>query len=522
MIDIIVFDVGVGVEAVTTAWRAGNAVDGFVNTTNSPQKISDTRWQLQFTEADFASDSINMLGYEIEISVTDGAGNSVSDRRPVAGCLSGDIDGGRNISAEKWLGDNGRDSLWHLVSFPGNLTAYNVDTIFRLYSGLAPTTNVGGDTWRLYDYRNGGFNSLVTEDTDAAIEPGRGYWFRHIMALDSIRLDNTGGATTWLTMQPMEIVLDHGWNLIGSPFLFPVHINDTLVDRDSVSSFLRQAQPAEPGGSDWWEMFDIDLGMPQLEAWHGYAIWCENPGGYSIFLDPHYDPAAQPGNNTQSQVATIQVSSGDKIAGTIDMGFCPKSNQGPDITDVRMVGIFEKPSTLHIINDHGLFIRDLRPAGEMQVWRLYAANEGSQPMMFSWTVPEISDPGQKIILFDAVTGEVIDMVNQRDHQIKNPGQMPEGRFSILWGDQEAIKSALETTSGSRPTAFRLYQNYPNPFNPKTVISYDLPRDGRVAIEIFNILGQRVLTLIDKYQMSGSYQITWDGCDSHGRPVATGI
>lgn len=52
--------------------------------------------------------------------------------------------------------------------------------------------------------------------------------------------------------------------------------------------------------------------------------------------------------------------------------------------------------------------------------------------------------------------------------------------------------------------FNLYQNYPNPFNPKTAIKYDLPKDGLVSLEIFDILGRKVAKIVNEYQSAGSY------------------
>ena len=51
----------------------------------------------------------------------------------------------------------------------------------------------------------------------------------------------------------------------------------------------------------------------------------------------------------------------------------------------------------------------------------------------------------------------------------------------------------------------MYQNYPNPFNPVTTIKFDLPNDGLVQLEIFDILGRRISTLVDEYRTAGSYE-----------------
>jgi len=60
-----------------------------------------------------------------------------------------------------------------------------------------------------------------------------------------------------------------------------------------------------------------------------------------------------------------------------------------------------------------------------------------------------------------------------------------------------------------PDKFELYQNYPNPFNPKTMINYQLPMINDVELSIYNLLGQKVATLVDERQQAGYHQVEWD-------------
>lgn len=73
-----------------------------------------------------------------------------------------------------------------------------------------------------------------------------------------------------------------------------------------------------------------------------------------------------------------------------------------------------------------------------------------------------------------------------------------------------------------PYQFELSQNYPNPFNPVTTIEYSLPERSSVTIEVFNVVGQKVRTLVDRVESAGSYTVTWDGTSSSGQPVSTGV
>lgn len=73
-----------------------------------------------------------------------------------------------------------------------------------------------------------------------------------------------------------------------------------------------------------------------------------------------------------------------------------------------------------------------------------------------------------------------------------------------------------------PKSFSLAQNAPNPFNPQTRIAYDLPNAAKVRLEIYNVLGQQIKTLVDEFQEAGSKSVIWDGRDNSGTTVASGI
>lgn len=84
--------------------------------------------------------------------------------------------------------------------------------------------------------------------------------------------------------------------------------------------------------------------------------------------------------------------------------------------------------------------------------------------------------------------------------------------------------ALEsrTPAAALPTEFSLSQNVPNPFNPSTVVAYALPKDARVNLSVYNVLGQHVKTLVDDMQRAGRQSVTWDGTDNNGSTVASGV
>ena len=73
-----------------------------------------------------------------------------------------------------------------------------------------------------------------------------------------------------------------------------------------------------------------------------------------------------------------------------------------------------------------------------------------------------------------------------------------------------------------PRDHYLRQNYPNPFNPETTIEYGLNKKSNVKLEVYNILGQKVTTLLDKEQAPGIYTIIWDGKTDDNRELSSGL
>jgi hypothetical protein len=89
-----------------------------------------------------------------------------------------------------------------------------------------------------------------------------------------------------------------------------------------------------------------------------------------------------------------------------------------------------------------------------------------------------------------------------------------------------LNSVQEDIRSTIPRDWMLYQNYPNPFNPTTTIEFDVPevagRIPRAAIQIFNILGQRIRTIERGIHDAGRYSVKWDGMNENGIRVASGV
>lgn len=81
---------------------------------------------------------------------------------------------------------------------------------------------------------------------------------------------------------------------------------------------------------------------------------------------------------------------------------------------------------------------------------------------------------------------------------------------------------VDDQQAALPTTMELDQNYPNPFNPQTTISFALNSAQMSRLDVYNVTGQKVRTLLDAQVQAGRHDIVWDGHDDTGRVVASGI
>jgi len=93
------------------------------------------------------------------------------------------------------------------------------------------------------------------------------------------------------------------------------------------------------------------------------------------------------------------------------------------------------------------------------------------------------------------------------------------RFKIIVGTKEFSE---KTISSLKPDAFEISQNFPNPFNSSTSISIRLPKESNIRLDIYNILGQQIKTIVDGNYSAGVHTFTWDGTDNQERNVASGV
>ena len=161
----------------------------------------------------------------------------------------------------------------------------------------------------------------------------------------------------------------------------------------------------------------------------------------------------------------------------------------------------------------------------------FSGMDGTNPAYGSGIWPGFCDMGYTITC-STFAGQsagtiVIDSSWYTPHGKWEWGLLDNTSLEVNWGGPYIFEytgdEAVENVGGEAlPGQFRLAQNYPNPFNPSTEILFDLPTASHVRLNIFNILGQRVCTLVDESVTAGYHKVTWDGTNDAGSGVPSGI
>lgn len=108
-------------------------------------------------------------------------------------------------------------------------------------------------------------------------------------------------------------------------------------------------------------------------------------------------------------------------------------------------------------------------------------------------------------------------------RVRGINKTGQGDWSETWSFETGDIVSVDLVDNQIPTEFSLGQNYPNPFNPLTSIQFALPKEASVRLEIFNMLGQRVSTIVDgEYYTAGIYEAVWDVRDDSGSEVSSGV
>ncbi len=316
---------------------------------------------------------------------------------------------------------------------------------------------------------------------------GKGYWAK----FPAIGTDTICG--TAVTRDSISVVA--GWNMVGAI--------TNPVDTSTITSL-----PPGLRSSNWFGYSTGYSTVTQLLPGKGYWVKA-NGAGLFILANPPLSGLTKGGTSTGLSVDAL-----NSLTITDNKGASQTLYFGADAKDEIQLAQFEMPpappegafDARFESPDGGMMVRTHASRVETMIDFPVRIQSLDYPVTVSWNVRS-SD----------ATYELGDAVGQ-----SIGSRLIAGDGSITVRNNAVKQIILKVVGAGIPTSYALYQNYPNPFNPSTTIKFDLPVDSRVTVEVYNVLGQRVRTLINENRRAGYEAIEWNGTGDSGQQLSSGV
>jgi hypothetical protein len=365
--------------------------------------------------------------------------------------------------------------------------------------------------WRLFRWEQDAYAEYP--DIATSFEPGKAFWLiTHV----GVPFDVDEGLSVNSAL-PYQITLEHGWNQIADPFAFPVAWDSIANSNLVVGPYFHDGVEFQP---------NVNVLIP----WQGYFVY-DSSGSVILSVPPVSANTAvnkvstpRPGATSHDFVMQLSAEApGSELKDTQNfLGFRAEAQQGVvrlDLPEPPPIGDFVQLSIIHNGERHMWSFRPVPVEGE--TWEVRMRSTLSNKVVHV-TMNESGDlpSGFAVYVFDLDNGTIITQTDQA-FDVQLSGALSVRSLRIVIGTETY---AQQHSDGAPlvPTDFRLEQNYPNPFNPETTIRYRLARRANVVLEVYNLLGQRVRTLVEHEQTAGAHMVMWDGHNETGHQVAAGV
>ncbi len=416
---------------------------------------------------------------------------------------------------------------YRIVGVPIDPTTRADNSVMAVFEDDLGVQN--NSTWRLSRYESARDTVIEYHNAQSGVQavddPALGYWL--------ITRGGENYGAQGRSMRPDTVLddgipyyqagftLDEGWNQLANPFPFDILWEDV---RFKVGEVVQPGHPAAIEDSAYWYDGAKYIAVSTIPAWEGVFLRAMGDDVQILFPYQETGTARAPRPvESRNFAATagqwfvkLSLSVEGRVASELFMGIRPDASEGLDRDD------FASPPpppgapkmTLYLPDGDPMPRRcDYRPVlGEGAVWELSMTPATGRVLIVSgldnmpdnmqaWLLPERGTP---VLLTDDGSLELVNDVTS-------------ARFVI--GTQSYSNREINALL---PREFALDQNFPNPFNPSTNIRLALPATAEVRLDLYNLLGRRVRTLVDGPLETGYHTLAWDGTDQNGGRVASGI
>ena len=412
-----------------------------------------------------------------------------------------------SVNVSRSFGQGSRQQDYRLIALPGDVNTDAGET----FSGTA------GEDWQVYWDNGQAENFLQKYDGSASFDfsPGRGFWAISSSAW-SVQQEVGTVALVTSTEQPSAIIrLRSGWNIISNP-----------VDRDVAWSAV---QSANDGLSQPLWAFDGSFQQATTfqSAAAGQAYYLNNPGEPTNLVVPYAGASSQAGTASSRAgylSVTAELASGPDAgtASAVEVGTSAQADDGVDGLDV-----IAPPSHFEALSLQ-IEARDASAVGRQSVLKRSVRSARADGHVYDLTLHAEPNTrvqlraaglasGQAARLIHRETGERMDLASTEPAELVPTKEAT--KLTLIVGSPSFVEQEEDRFV---PEDLTFWPTYPNPFQTSTTIEYTLPKDAHVTLEVYDILGRRVATLVDDRQRPGLHSFTWNGTGGSGRPLASGI
>ncbi|NGP76153.1 T9SS type A sorting domain-containing protein [Balneolaceae bacterium YR4-1] len=448
---------------------------------------------------------------------------------------------------------------WRLLSSPTRNTTFK-ELLGDFQMNTTSISNRSDQVATLYEWREGRFQPV--ENLENELEAGKGY------AVYFSRDDNTGipgvqggfpkvittdnpenSGPVPVTLSTAEFNGSKGWNLMGNPF-------GTEISVEALLGTLRRAlqiehpemqlngnvyvwdPSANAGNGDYLVLEENESN--KILPFQAFWVKIDNAEGsedISISATLERDEIrfvnSSRFKDSNREEFSLNLTLGDgTLYDDYQLSFNSEGTVDTDIHDAfKLHSINTNSITLYSLSGQDKLMKNVLPYdldGTMEIPIDFDAN-GREELRFEWGRLDDIPDNWNITLTDRELNKEINLRSSSDYRFTvtsddSPSNIEDDNaglpFSRASLDSEEPRFILTVRPGNTgpvnnpdiPESVKLNPNYPNPFNPATTISYELKEDSEVLLSIWNIVGQRVVTLVDGMQEAGQHTANWNASE----------
>ena len=457
--------------------------------------VTDTDLQLQFSESGdwydfFSGDTLSVTNTDTSIAMSAGEFHIYTTQKfaTPAGDLLSFVPTQINLDISKSFDGASSPQDYRLVALPGQTNEALADVL----------SGTPGVDWQAYWDNGENSNYMVKYDGSATfnINSGNGFWvtskedFTYAQTVPTVELNDNNQAS---------IPLHEGWNIISNPLHTDVAWSQVSTANDG------NLQPIWSFDGSFSQAADF------VSARSGEAFYFLNDQGLNELLIPYEETSAKKKPEAkQNEVQLVTLKNGEKTSSS-RLTFVNTEEPPADV--VAPPSRFEGAS-LRFTGDNN----EEQPARTRDLAHIYR-NKNKQEHRLDVTLAATpgepvairaegwdDNPGVQMALLDTDSGNKYNLSNNNEVTIIPDNEKT--KMIMVIGDTQFINEQQEELL---PKEITINPNYPNPFNPSTTLRFSLPEQTEVQVQVYNVLGQRVSTLINnETRQAGVHTVTFDG------------